>query len=135
MSLLTRLITATLVSGLTIIAHAQPDSLSQPGLKRNVPLNEQRDVLGVARKLLPFLHLKNEADAVTLPVCRMFVWVLPEGGYSLQTRLLVEIQGNIAYRRPGANVSTIIPAVAYSQNHQLFFATRLNSWTRNNRFN
>lgn len=65
MSLLTRLITATLVSGLASIVHAQPDSLSQPGLKRNVPLSEQRDVLDVARKLLPFLHLKSEA--VRLP--------------------------------------------------------------------
>jgi|GEM_PF-5568483 len=52
-----------------------------------------------------------------LPIGRTFVRVVPELGYSLQTRLLDQIQGNIAYRRSGANVSTIISEVAYSQNN------------------
>lgn len=102
---------------------------------REVPLAKQRDILDMARRLLPFLPLKNEADTIQLPIGRTFAWILPEAGYSLQTRLLIELQGNIAYRKPGANVSSIVPAVAYSQNHQLFLATRLNSWSRNNRFN
>ena len=133
--MLTRFTLAFLVGGIGAVANAQSDSLVQPESRRDVPLTKQRDVLDVARNLLPFLHLKREDDTVTLPVGRTFVWVLPEAGYSLQTRLLIELQGNIAYRRPGANVSTIIPAVAYSQNNQLFFATRINSWTRDNRFN
>ncbi len=101
---------------------------------RNVPMSEQKDVLDVARRLLPRLHLK-EPDTVLLPVGRTFIWVLPELGYSLQTRLLVQLQGNIAYRRAGANVSTIIPTVAYTQNNQLLLATKLNSWTRDNQLN
>ena len=135
MSILTRFTHAFLVSGFWFTGQAQPDNLSRPESSHTVPLTEQRDMLDVARKLFPFLHLKREDDTVTLPVGRTFVWVLPEAGYSLQTRLLAQLQGNIAYRRPGANVSTIIPAVAYSQNNQLFFATRINTWTRNNRFN
>lgn len=128
---------ALLSGGLQVFSPAPADTLPHPASahRRNVPLSEQRDMLDVARKLVPFLHLKNEKDTVTLPVSRTFAWILPEAGYSLQTRLLVELQGNIAYRRSGANVSTIIPAVAYSQNHQLFFATRLNGWARDNRFN
>ncbi len=104
------------------------------GGHRNPPLSEQKDVLDMARRLLPRLHLKDE-DTTLLPVGRTFVWVLPEVGYSLQTRFLAQIQGNIAYRRPGANVSTVIPALAYTQNNQLLFAIKLNSWTRDNRLN
>lgn len=135
MTCLLRFVIAFLGSGWLLTAQAQTDTLKQPDSQRHIPLDKQRDVLDVARKLFPFLHLKRNDDTVTLPVGRTFAWVLPELGYSLQTRLLVELQGNIAYRRAGANVSTIIPAVAYSQNNQLFFATRLNSWTRDNRFN
>ncbi len=103
-------------------------------IARNVPLSEQRDVLDVAKKLFPWLPLKD-SDTTLLPVGRTFVWVLPELGYSLQTRVLAQIQGNIAYRRPDANISTIIPAVAYTQNKQLLIAVKLNNWTRDNRFN
>ena len=109
-----------------------PDTVSVRG--RNPPLSEQRDVLDIARRVFPWLHLKDE-DTTLLPVGRTFVWVLPELGYSLQTRFLAQVQGVISYRRPNANVSTIIPAVAYTQNNQLFIALKLNSWTHDNRLN
>lgn len=107
---------ALLSGGLQVFSPAPADTLPHQASahRRNVPLSEQRDMLDVARKLVPFLHLKNEKDTVTLPVGRTFAWILPEAGYSLQARLLVELQGNIVYRRSGENMSTIIPTVAYS---------------------
>jgi hypothetical protein len=130
----TRVVLALLMSGTMLITHAQPASLDDSTRSRIVPLSEQRDLLDVVRKLLPFMTLKNE-DTVTMPLGRTFVWLLPVVGYTLQTGFLGQIQGNVMYRRPGANASTIIPAVAYTQNNQLFFATRLNTWTPDNRFN
>lgn len=109
----------------------QPDTLTN---RRNPPLSQQKDLLDVGRRLFPWLHLKDE-DTTLLPIGRTFIWVVPELGYSLQTGVLGQIQGNIAFRRPGANVSTIIPEVAYTQHKQLFLATKLNTWTRDNRLN
>ena len=118
----------------TVRAQTTPPDTVAESSGRSIPLSQQKDMLDVARKLLPWLHLTDE-DTTLLPVGRTFIWVLPEFGYSLQTRFLAQLQGNVAYRRPGANVSTIIPAVAYTQNKQLLFATKLNAWTRNNRLN
>ncbi len=118
--------------GVLLAQTIQHDSTRETA--RSVPVAEQKDAVDVIRKLAPWLHLKDQ-DTVLLPVNRVFITVLPELGYSLQTRFLAQVQGIIAYRKLGANVSTIIPAIAYTQNNQILAAIKLNSWTRNNRLN
>ena len=117
------------LSGLTM-AQAQSDSIPQ----QSAELSDQRDALYYAHRLFPALHVKSP-DSVTMPVGRVFAWILPSVSYEPQTRLGAYLGGNIAFRTARANVSSIYPTLGYTQNKQLVFHTTSNLWLPGNRFN
>ncbi len=115
-------------------ARAQtPDSLTayQPD---GLPGTDQRDVLDYVHQIFPRIHVTNEAER-EMPVGRVFAWILPSVSYEPQTRLAANIGGNVAFRTTGANVSSVYPILAYTQNKQLIFHTTANVWLPGNRYN
>ncbi len=98
------------------------------------PIAAQRDVVDVAKSLFPGRNF-TERDTSRLQRGLPLVWVIPQIGYSPQTGLLAQVLSNVALRRPGANVSTLISAIIYTQNNQLLFTNTLNLWLKQNRWN
>ncbi|GAB4038444.1 BamA/TamA family outer membrane protein [Spirosoma gilvum] len=96
--------------------------------------SNQRDILYYVQRLFPKLQFKNQ-DSVAMPVGKVFAWILPSIGYEPQTRLAAYLGGNLAYRATDANVSSIYPILAYTQNKQLIFHTASNLWFPRNRLN
>ena len=76
-------LSAILLGGLITFISPQllTNSDSTSRWRRDTPLEKQRDLLDVARRLLSFLPLKH-ADSTLLPIGRTFLWVVPEAGYS-----------------------------------------------------
>lgn len=98
------------------------------------PLHQQRDLLDVIRTIGPG-HRLRQLDTTSFQSGRPAIWVIPQAGYSLQTGFLAQLLGNVAFRRPGANVSTLTSAVSYTQQHQQLWTNTLNYWLPNNAWN
>ena len=94
----------------------------------------QRDVLDYVHRIFPRIKVSNDA-AEQMPVGKVFAWILPSINYEPQTGLAVDLGGNVAFRTKGANVSSILPVIAYTQNKQFIFHTTANVWLPNNRYN
>lgn len=95
---------------------------------------DQRDLLDYVHQLFPRLNVRNDVSE-EMPVGRIFAWILPSISYEPQTRLAANVGGNVAFRTKGANVSSILPVLAYTQNKQLIFHTTANIWLPGNRYN
>ncbi len=106
-------------------------SAKQP---KNQPSTNQRDVLDYMHRFFPRIHVSTEAEP-QMPTGRIFAWILPSISYEPQTRLAAYLGGKIAFRTAGANVSSVYPTMAYTQNKQLIFHTAANVWFPRNRFN
>ncbi len=110
---------------LTITLHAQVVELDSV---------EQKDMIDVVKIALPnYKFQKHNEEALTSG--HKMLWVVPNIGYSLTTGFLAQIVGNVVYRKPAANVSTIMSLVTATQNSQLLFEIRTNHWFDNNTFN
>ena len=94
----------------------------------------QADVLDVIQYVFPRIHLKKRDTTSFRPGQRFFL-ILPESGYSQQTSFLAQATGNLSFRRPEANVSTLITTVTYTLNKQSVLAITTNIWSTNNRIN
>lgn len=98
------------------------------------PVSAQRDVVDVARSLFPGRSFTGR-DTARLQRGLPLVWVIPQIGYSPQTGLLAQMLGNVAFRKPGANVSTLVSTLTYTQNSQLLLTNTLNLWLAQNQWN
>ena len=63
-----------------------------------------------------------------------FVWVIPQVGYSLPTGVLGQILGNVTFRRPGANLSSVVSSATYTQQQQSLLTITSTIWTPGNRW-
>ena len=95
------------------------------------PAVPQRDVVDLLRSWFPRMKAH---DSTTLQNGGKFLWILPQIGYTLQTRLLAQVLVNTAFRKVNANVSTLTGTAAYTQNGQAIFTVITSFWSRDNRF-
>ena len=123
------------IGGIALSAQAQPDSIRMKPAPEAAPADSgKRDVLDYVHRYFPRIPVNNSV-AETIPVGRAFAWILPSVSYEPQTKVAVSVGGNIAFRTVGANVSSVYPILAYTQNKQLIFHTTANVWFPGNRFN
>ena len=95
------------------------------------PAVPQKDVIDLLRNWFPRLKAN---DSTTLRDGGKVIWILPQIGYTLQTKLLAQVLVNAAFRQPNANVSTLTGTAAYTQNSQAIFTATSSVWSRDNRF-
>jgi len=95
------------------------------------PAVPQKDLVDLLHNWFP--RLKTH-DSTTLQDGGKFVWVIPQIGYTLQTRLLAQVLVNAAFRRPNANLSAMTGTMAYTQNGQAIFTATSSVWSHDNRF-
>ncbi|GAB4025688.1 BamA/TamA family outer membrane protein [Spirosoma gilvum] len=91
------------------------------------------DVADLVSRWFPRLHITPH-DSASLQEGKRFLIVIPQVGYTLQTRLLAAVLLNTPFRRPGANMSTISTQLTYTQNNQAFLTAISQIWSRNNRY-
>ncbi|WP_240635541.1 BamA/TamA family outer membrane protein [Hymenobacter rigui] len=119
---------------------AAPDTVAAVGRPRHgiqlfgLGRRPQQDVVDLYRTLFPKTQLAAH-DSTALGDGHKFVWVIPALGYTQQTRLLVQLSGNVAFQRPGANMSTLVSALSYTQNKQLILTATTSIWSPGNRLN
>ncbi len=107
-----------------------PDSLAQPMAPIHV---HQQDVIDVVHAFLPRWKKVVPHDSATLTDGGKFVWVIPQIGYTLQTGILAQVLTNVAFRRPQANVSTLIGSITYTRNKQAVLSLATQVWSKQNR--
>lgn len=100
-------------------------------LSDEIGATPEQDVVDVAKHWFPRLPLQLH-DSATLEQGGKFVWIIPEIGYTLQTGFLAQLLGNMAFRRPNANMSTLTGTATYTQNNQAIFTANASVWSRNN---
>lgn len=93
-----------------------------------------QDVVDLYRQLFPGTRVAAH-DSSASGKLEKFVWVMPTIGYTQQTRLLGQVAGNLAFRRPQANMSTVLAALSYTQNRQLILTVTNFVWSPANRTN
>lgn len=93
----------------------------------------ETDVSDVARRLFPRL-LSSARDTAAVAFGRRYTVLLPAVSYSLATRGLAQVASSTAFRRPEANMSSVVASLAYTQNNQLVFSTISSVWTAANRY-
>lgn len=91
-------------------------------------------MLDVAQAVFPHYHFKKR-DTASFEPGRRFFLILPETGYSIQTSFLAQATGNFSFRKPDANVSTVITTATYTFNKQELLTITTNIWSKNNRLN
>ncbi len=99
------------------------------------PTHYQQDMADVAHQLLPRWKRIVAHDSAQLNNCNRFVAFLPQIGYTLQTNFLVQALVNVAFKRTGANVSSLIGTGTYTVNKQAILALTSSIWTPQNRLN
>lgn len=97
------------------------------------PVAKQQDVVDVFRRWCPRLHLVPH-DSATFQEGKHFWLIIPQVGYTLQTRGLIAVLVNAAFRQPRANMSSMTGQVSYTQNKQVILTANSLIWTAGNRF-
>ena len=99
--------------------------------KREVP---EKDVLDVFSQLLKKKSTSdNHKDTIT---SKPVFTAVPAVGYTLQSKLVATISGNVVFHfNQTANLSTITASAAYTQRKQFTLPIESNIWTKGNKFN
>lgn len=92
-----------------------------------------QDVADVLKRCFPRLGITTH-DSASLQEGKRFVLVLPQVGYTLQTRALAAIVVNTAFRKPLANMSTMTGTLSYTQNNQVILMANAAVWSAANRY-
>lgn len=80
-------------------------------------------------------HIKPSAKKKDTIGTRPIISVVPAIGYSLQSRLAILLSGNMAFRTaPQSKVSTVISALAYTENKQVTLPIISNIWSHDNNY-
>jgi len=123
-------------------ARAQTDTLRQQPNATPAPVHamavsddDRRDLGDVIQYFFPRLRPTPRDTAMTLESGHRFVSIIPVVSYTLQTRGLLQMAGNVAYQKPGANISTLVSALAVTQNKQVILTATSSIWTPGNRIN
>lgn len=110
-----------------------------PGIKINhiVDSNKtvpQKDVLNLFSGIFHKHHISdNHEDTIT---SKPVFSVVPAVGYTLQSKLVATLSGNVVFHfNPTANLSTITASAAYTQRKQFTLPIESNIWTKGNKYN
>lgn len=95
-------------------------------------ISGQQDIIDVLKRWYPRFPLTLH-DSITLHEGKHFLLVIPQVGYTLQTRGLAAILVNAAFRKPDANMSSITGQLSYTQNNQVILTTNSSVWLPGNR--
>ncbi|PJJ48327.1 surface antigen-like protein [Hymenobacter chitinivorans DSM 11115] len=90
------------------------------------------DIVDAYRSVFPRTHVTAH-DSLALQQGGKFVWLIPTISYTQQTRGLVQLTGNVLFRRPEANLSALTAVLSYTQNKQLIFTATPAVWSKGNR--
>lgn len=97
------------------------------------PLPPTQDVRDLVGALVPGLRPKPApAPDSARPRKQYELVVLPAVAYTLEARLLASVTASLAFRRAGANLSTLATTLTYTQNQQIILALNGPLWTRAN---
>ena len=109
-----------------------PDTMAitPPAFKQ---VTKQQDIADVVKRWFPRLPI-NLHDSAALQEGKRFLLVLPQVGYTLQTRGLAAVLANAAFHNPQANMSSITGQLSYTQNNQIIFTANSLIWSSNNRY-
>ncbi|GAB4018275.1 BamA/TamA family outer membrane protein [Spirosoma koreense] len=97
------------------------------------PAVRQQDIADVIKRWCPRLPITLH-DSATLQEGKRFLLIIPQVGYTLQTRGLAAVLVNAAFRNPLANMSSVMGQLSYTQNHQVIFTSNSAIWMAGNRF-
>ena len=97
------------------------------------PVPHLHDVADLVNRLYPRFRLTPH-DSSTLHEGKRFVLVIPQIGYTLQTKALVAVLVNTPFRRPRANMSSMSGQLSYTQNNQIILTANSAIWSTDNRF-
>lgn len=94
----------------------------------------EKDVPDVFSQLFRKSHTSdNHTDTIT---SKPVFTVVPAIGYTLQTKLVATLSGNVVFHfNQTANLSTITASAAYTQRKQFTLPLESNIWTKGNKFN
>ena len=90
------------------------------------------DLVDEVRHVFPRLPAH---DSLSLQQGHKSLLLVPVVGYTQQTGGLAEIAANMAFERPGANMSTLVAAAAYTQKQQLILTATSSVWAAANHWN
>lgn len=107
--------------------------ISQPARPLSRPVPENQDIADFLKSTFPRWHITPH-DTASLQEGKRFVIVIPQIGYTLQTRALAAVLVNTPFRLPGANMSSISTQVSYTQNNQIILVANSSIWSRNNKY-
>ena len=94
----------------------------------------QKDVLDIASWLLKKRPSSDSQQSAI--ISKPVLTVVPAAGYTLQSKLVASISGNVVFHfNQAANLSAITASAAYTQRKQFTLPIESNIWTKNNRFN
>ena len=91
-----------------------------------------QDIADLAHRWFPRLPITLH-DSATLREGGRFVLVIPQIGYTLQTRGLAAVLVNAAFRNPRANMSSMTGMLSYTQNNQIILTANSAVWSSDNR--
>ncbi|GAB4043511.1 BamA/TamA family outer membrane protein [Spirosoma litoris] len=97
------------------------------------PVHHLQDVADLVKRWYPRLHITPH-DSSSLQEGKRFMMIIPQIGYTLQTRALVAVLVNTPFRRPNANMSSMSGQLSYTQNNQIILTANSMIWSRNNRY-
>jgi hypothetical protein len=113
------------------VLHAQ-DSLRKISTDTTkVPQKDISDLIAQIRK-----HPKKQTNPKDSVTSKPSFSVLPAAGYTLVSRLVVTVTGNVAFRMDSsANISTVTSYISYTQNRQFLLPIETDIWTKGNKYN
>lgn len=93
----------------------------------------QKDVLDVVSGL--FKKHNSSGDHKDTITSKPVFTAVPAVGYTLQSKLVATISGNVVFHlNQTANISTITASAAYTQRKQFTLPVESNIWTKGNKF-
>lgn len=93
----------------------------------------ETEVADLARTCFPRMF-HGTRDTAAVEPGRRYTVLLPSISYSLATGGLAQFTSSTAFRRPGANMSSVTASLAYTQNDQLILSAITSVWTAANRY-
>jgi len=115
-------------------AQVPADSLAWVPVPARRLLPPPTDVVDAFNVVVPHLRLVPH-DSLALARGGKFLALLPAVGYSQQTGVLAEMAVSVAFRRPGANMSTVLGALIYTARAQAIGTVTASVWAADNRWN
>lgn len=101
----------------------------------NIDTVRQKDIRDIIKEIFHRSSFLNDTSVLKKNVN---ISIFPAAGYSLQTRLVAIVAGNMAFnlgKDPNEKLSAITASLAYTENNQIILPISSNIWTKNNKYN